>query len=442
MVSTAYFTICARNYLGYARTLGQSLRAAEPGARFFVFLADEDAGTEAAGEDIIALGELEIPQIRSMAFRYTIMELATAIKPTCFLHLFDRLGFVRAVYLDPDIQIFAALTAVHAALDDGASAVLTPHLLQPLADHAAPSDLDILASGTFNLGFAAFAASTESRAFLNWWQGWLVTSGYNDLPRGLFVDQRFADFALSFLPHLTVLRDPGYNVAYWNLAHRPVGRTPAGWQAGGVPLIFFHFSGVEPGNPRIFSKHQNRFSMATSGEAGELVRNYLNLLEANGQTEWSRMPYAFSRFSDGTPIAPVMRRRQGAGAHSFEMPDADWWHGPSETVDQAPGKTITRFMLAIYLSRRDLQTAFALSCADGRRDFHTWFLTNGAEECAATPSAIAAALGRPGGEVARNPQWLPHVSILRPLAAFLPRSFRGKLKAAFWRSAKKAGLTK
>ena len=64
---------------------------------------------------------------------------------------------------------------------------------------------------------------------------------------GFFVDQRWVDFAAGLVPHLTILRDPGYNLAYWNLPKRDL-RWDAehGYTVDGVPLRFFHFSGYDP----------------------------------------------------------------------------------------------------------------------------------------------------------------------------------------------------
>lgn len=394
-IRIAYFTICARNYLAYAQTLGQSLKQAEPDADFFIFICDGlvDAGT--VSETVIQLDDLALPGLDSMAFRYYVLELATAIKPSCFKYLLANRGYGAAVYLDPDIQVFAPLSAVHEAFRAGASAVLTPHLLAPLEDSARPTNLEILRSGTFNLGFAAFTAAPEAMRFLDWWEKILSEQGYDDIERGLFVDQKFAEFIPSFISSLKILRDPGYNVAYWNLVHRPVKRAPDGWTAGGAPLVFFHFSGVVPGNPEVFSKHQDRFSIDTIGDAAELVRAYLEQLDAHGQSEWSGVPYAYAKFRDGTPVPGVVRHHPPTDQPPetwLDTYDAAWWDAPSERVDTEDGIRITRLMLAIHASRPDLREAFPLSSRSGRQGFHAWFLAHGAKEYRLSEAQAAAAL--------------------------------------------------
>ena len=73
------------------------------------------------------------------------------------------------------------------------------------------------------------------------------------------------------------LRHPGYNVAHWNIAHRDVRQSEDGsWTVDGQPLVFFHFSGIDPVDPKQFSKHQNRFDMDTLGPAAALCLSIVN----------------------------------------------------------------------------------------------------------------------------------------------------------------------
>ena len=65
----------------------------------------------------------------------------------------------------------------------------------------------------------------------------------------MFTDQRWVDFVPSFFDHY-ILKDPGYNVAYWNLHGRARDAPTAidiSWTAS--PLRFFHFSGFDSGSP-------------------------------------------------------------------------------------------------------------------------------------------------------------------------------------------------
>ena len=75
---------------------------------------------------------------------------------------------------------------------------------------------------------------------------------HNQIDCGLFTDQRWVDLAPAFFEGLKILRDPGYNVATWNLTHRTVaGSLESGLTVNGRPLCFFHFSGFDSGRQKV-----------------------------------------------------------------------------------------------------------------------------------------------------------------------------------------------
>ena len=80
----AYFTICAKNYLAYALSLRDSLTVAEPNARMFIVLADTPLADVSPVPDILSVDAFDIPNLEQMAYRYSVTEFATAIKPFCF----------------------------------------------------------------------------------------------------------------------------------------------------------------------------------------------------------------------------------------------------------------------------------------------------------------------------------------------------------------------
>ena len=62
------------------------------------------------------------------------------------------------------------------------------------------------------------------------------------------------DLAPGLFESVHVLTDPAYNVAYWNLHGRCVTVDGCPW-VNGCPLVFFHFSGIEPEDMERVSKH-------------------------------------------------------------------------------------------------------------------------------------------------------------------------------------------
>ena len=128
MTKTCIFTIVSRNYLHYARTLMHSVAEHAPGADRLVGLCDQRGDFDFSGEpfDILEMSELEIPEIEKFIFRYTILELNTAIKPYIISRLFKQ-GYEKVIYFDPDIRIYRSLDEMLALLDEH-QMLLTPHL--------------------------------------------------------------------------------------------------------------------------------------------------------------------------------------------------------------------------------------------------------------------------------------------------------------------------
>lgn len=383
-MNTAIFTICARNFLAYAMTLRDSVLAVEPGRPFYIFLADAigDDGPELPPE-VIPVSDLAIPDLLDMAFRYSLIEFSTSVKADCFLHLLNSMGFDAAIYLDPDIQVFAPLEDVHDALAAGKSAVLTPHLLKASQARQGGRDMDVLRSGAFNLGFAAFSRTEESLDFLHWWSEKLRQECISAPEKGLFVDQRFVDMAPGFIDELKVVRHPGYNVAYWNLHERRLQETAGGYMVDGRPLVFFHFSGVSPQEPNTLSKHLGAAQPAMGAALASLVRSYIEALNQRGQAQWSRLPYAYGWFANGLPILLPMRRqppRLGGSEARFIAPDMEFWNSPDPDIIQTEGLLVTRLMGAYLRSRPDLMKLFPMSTPAGRRAYIGWFCRHGVKE--------------------------------------------------------------
>jgi glycosyltransferase involved in cell wall biosynthesis len=418
-----YFTICAQNYLAYALSLRASVLAVHPGADFRIVLADELAPAVRArvgDATIIEAKALEIPTFFDMAFRYSLMELNTAIKPPCFQHFFAATNVGAVVYFDPDIWLLRPLEHVHALLDAGKDVVVTPHITEPLDDGGFPDDQRHLQTGVYNLGFCAFRRSEQTFAFLDWWANKMLRGCRVDLESGIFVDQKYMDMLTCFIDEVGVLRHPGYNVAYWNLPHRAVRHDGKAWRSKGEPLYFFHFSGIEPGRPEVFSKHQDRYESTDDiGEAKELVQQYLDRLRRHNNDFYAEAPYKYGTFIDGNPIIAEMRRiygeAQGPAERSFEQVfagSADLFLAASEHVPHFPGVPFTTLMYEIWRKREDLRQTFVVTNRTGQLRFLRWFIDSVPREYRVAPAfilplkaaAAAAAAAEPKPVSARAPE--------------------------------------
>lgn len=250
-------TIAARNYLSRVAILAASFHRVHPDGRMGVCIIDDPDDTvdlEALGVERIALGclLLDPSALAAMTLMYDVTELSTALKPWVLEAAMARAAGP-ALYLDPDIEVFASLAPL-LALASRHGIVLTPHVLAPVPrDGFTPEEGMLLLAGLFNLGF--LGASPAAGPFLDWWKERLRVDCVIEPDQGLFTDQRWVDFVPSLFPH-TVSRDPGANVAYWNAHERPLTRDADGsLRAAGEPLRFLHYSGYDPAHPHLLSRH-------------------------------------------------------------------------------------------------------------------------------------------------------------------------------------------
>ncbi len=362
MAGVHAFTSITANYLPKARVLAESIRRHDPGFRIHLVLCDQPpAGFELAVEPfdgLITLADLEL-DTPAWLFSHSVVELCTAVKGPALQYIFDALGADKAFYFDPDIAVFGRLDELVAALDRHC-ALLTPHQCVPEVDDEAVRDNEIcsLRHGVFNLGFLGVRGDAEGRRLTDWWAERLRRYCFDDAERGLFTDQRWMDLAPCFFPDIGILRDPGFNVATWNLTHRQVtGSLHDGIRVNGEPLGFYHFSGFDSGaQERMLGKY------GAGSEALRALRAwYLAECDRHGQAALGTLAAAHSCFADGTPIE--LRQR------------------------------------VLYRSRTDLQQAFPdpFATADPRASYLQWWRVEGPSDGDA--GAFRAAADVPYGRV-------------------------------------------
>lgn len=310
MNSTAIVTIVSNNYLHFARSLLESVARHHPEADRYCVIVDRDLQhAEALSTEfsVLPLAQLALPDGEGFFFQYSVLELNTAVKPWALAHLIEK-GYQNVLYIDPDIVLYRPMHEVFNALAQGADLVLTPHLLAPVTDDNAPSELDIRKSGTYNLGFCALRGTDNMRGMLTWWQEKLHRNCIIAHQDGIFVDQSWMDLAPALFSNVFVLRHPGYNVAYWNLAQRPVEKNGETYFVCGQPLVFFHFSGLNPLQPAAVSKHQNRFTLDNVGAAVvNLIKAYAQRVQELGLAEYAPLPYGFACYDNGEIIPEADR---------------------------------------------------------------------------------------------------------------------------------------
>ncbi|MFL5295204.1 MAG: hypothetical protein ACJ798_02365 [Phenylobacterium sp.] len=386
------FTIVSRNYAAQAVTLMESLAKAEPKARRVVVATDGPIPQLASLAEVIDAESFDLPY-RAMSVYYDALELNTAVKPYVFRRFLAEKGVGSATYLDPDIVVFRPLKRVRQGLER-AQLVLTPHLTRPLLGAAMPNDHAILRSGSFNLGFCSARAEDRTRELMAWWADRCEFDCRVDLANGLFTDQRWMDLSPGFVDSLDVVREPGLNLAYWNLEGRTLARRKGGWTVDGEPLDFFHFSGFDPARPDVLSKHQDRVRVRKGSPLAELLADYAEAMMRNSHAQSRAIPYAHLRFPSGRVVTGPMRRRALRAARegmdfSAGLTDAveAWLDAPDPEAAAAGLPDVTRTMDQVW---RDVPTGFQLDTEPGRLGFHQFFAEHAATLGADEPAGAAA----------------------------------------------------
>ena len=377
-------TIIARNYLAAARVLARSFLNQHPDGTFSVLVIDDRfalVDDSAEPFQLLRLEDVGFDQDEAHRFAaiYDVMELATAVKPWLLDHLRERYA-AEVVYLDPDIVVYAPLDELVEAAKRS-ELVLTPHATRPMPrDELLVGESEILAAGIYNLGFVAIGR--RSTGFLEFWKERLRRECVVDPEHMRFVDQRWVDFAPGMFD-VEILRDPGYNVAYWNLDHRELSWVTDHYEVEGLPLRFFHFSGYNPRVPELLSKHQGgraRILLSERPSVAKICREYAEQLFAEGYEQCASTPYEFSRLDNGIKFDRVMRRVYRTALRESETSQAPMPPNPFDSGDRfvawlnapATGERLSRYVASVYGHRPDLQVLFPESEGRDYQTILTW----------------------------------------------------------------------
>ncbi|TDX09276.1 glycosyltransferase [Flavobacterium sp. S87F.05.LMB.W.Kidney.N] len=254
------FTIVAKNYIGLAQILEESLKEKNPDVDFFIFVADQFSQNvdkkQLADNIIIAKDKLNISESNwlDMTFKYDLTEFCTSIKPSAFSYFLEKTNYEKIIYLDPDIYIYNSINPIFEILDNH-SIVLTPHITAIQDEfNGDRSESGLLSTGVFNLGFCAIKRSSSSAKMISWWHQRLLDKCYIDSYDSFYTDQKWMDFLPCFFTseELYVSRHLGMNIAPWNFFERKVlvendilkVKNREGSQDNSAfPVLFVHYSG-------------------------------------------------------------------------------------------------------------------------------------------------------------------------------------------------------
>ncbi len=306
-----FYTSININYLPKARVLAKSVKQYCKDAKFsLVFsdmLLDEIQLEKEPFDEIITIQELGIP-VKNLDFwiyEHTVVELCTAVKGQALVKFLEE-GSEKVVYLDPDIAVFHDLSDLEQMLEKH-DVILTPHVTIPeeKKEDIISNEVCALRYGAYNFGFYAVCNSSNGRKFAYWWRDRLIDFCFDDIPYGIFTDQKWGDLVPCMFKGVCILQDPGYNVATWNISHRIVDKNKDGmYTVNGTYLKFYHFSGFDSGAQErmlnIYSKGNKHLY--------DLREWYIQRMKEEGQDIYGKYPSKYNFYDNGERIQVEERR--------------------------------------------------------------------------------------------------------------------------------------
>jgi len=298
-------------YLANARILAKSVKKIHPNWRFVLLFSDIESDyinwRDEPFDEVLYAHHLPVQNFRSWFFKYTVVELCTAVKGLAAQYLFDEKKADKVIYLDPDTVVFSDLSEIEHLLDQH-TAILTPHLtdaedaMKGIFSH----EMAALKHGTFNLGFYAFNQSAESRRFLDWWASRIQQFSYADFEKGLFTDQKWCNLAPYLFKNIYVLEDRCYNVATWNIKNRKITKTNnSDWLVNGKPLRFYHFSGF--GKNFHWADRELELFSKKEDDVRKIWKWYKGIFKEN--TPNKPLTWHWATYENGEIILPEHRRK-------------------------------------------------------------------------------------------------------------------------------------
>jgi hypothetical protein len=288
-ISTDFLTVATVGYLPQALATLRSAREAGQFMAMHVFALDAAEGSIekvklALGSDtewLNVFGPEDLDDELWSTFHrafdyYNPVEMSCLAKYVGVSYVLKNSGSAeRCVFSDSDILFLSDPKGAIEELGDKAM-LLTPHQLGPSTDAA---EHDYLLHGWINAGFFIINRDNiAAKGILNWLIDRISRRGFLAPELGLSCDQTWVSLLPGlFTDSVAISRFAGYNVAYWNLVERKLGRLEGRFEANGAPLVFFHFSGFFGAPPGQLTKHGD-FCVQRGSTLDDLCQKYRSLL--------------------------------------------------------------------------------------------------------------------------------------------------------------------
>ena len=250
-------------------------------------------------DEVITIDNLGIPieNLNIWIYIHSVVELCTAVKGQALYNLLEK--YEKVIYLDPDIVVYNNFNTLDNLLDQY-DIIFTPHQTVPEENDKDIRNNEIcsLKHGVFNFGFFAVRANKNGKSYAKWYRDRLLNYCWDDIPNGLFTDQRWGDMAPVLFDNIYIWKDSGANVSTWNLTHRYVTKKDDKYFVNGKPLLFYHFSGFDSGAQLVMLDMYSNENPVLY----ELRNKYIEEINKNGQKECEKSVCFYNMYLDGSVV--------------------------------------------------------------------------------------------------------------------------------------------
>jgi hypothetical protein len=285
----AWITYFDQRYLARALVMLRSLRRHDPQAEIFPLCFDQIAFDIVAGltdDKITPIAEADMlgfePALARNGGRGRLPFYALH-KPVLPAYVFRRRPKLAAIaHIDADTYFYASPQPMFDEIGE-ASIGLSPHRFSPPYQ-------DAVIYGEFNAGFIYWRNDPVGRRCLDeyrtdclrWCAPWAE-------PDGRYMNQGYLTAWPGRYPNVHVLRHPGANLAYWNMARHRLTEKPV-ISVDGEALIFHHFSNVHQDHRGTWRCPYRQFGGNLGVALRAVYRPYLDEVEDTAAWLQMRVP--------------------------------------------------------------------------------------------------------------------------------------------------------
>ncbi len=241
-------TVVAKNYLPFARVLARSLRRTirMRGSSSLFRTSSTGMWIGAPSRFRSSRGRARRPRSARPGISFRPTRTRDRAQPYLIEHMAADAG--SALFLDADTLVVGDLEPLFDSVQRHAL-TLVPHRLAPPATDGVARDLVLNLAGIFNGGVVGIRHRPHRPTSSAGGRRASISSACTPSTVAFTTTSGWLDLALGFVEDLHIHRDPGVNVAHWNLPERPIRIRDGAITAAGEPQVV-HFSGFRSGRPK------------------------------------------------------------------------------------------------------------------------------------------------------------------------------------------------